>query len=253
MSHAKHQIQPFDPLAKGGVRRYLDAVYPDEYSPTISDINLSELSLTGLADLYGSDKGTLKHCYTTEYEAIINSVINGGNRKLANIKVAEFGVACGSSLKMWLDYLPGGSVVGFDIRPECSRLPLVRSGRASIEIADVSSLDESIRNKYLNTFDLIIDDASHISEQITKTFFATWDWLTPGGVYVIEDLSCTYSNEYAHNYARQFKRREENNRNSFSSFVDELMRTVDQKHSIGRLVYTPQLLAIYKLKSIDKS
>ena len=56
-----------DPFARGGVRRYLDTVAPEEYVPSFGEVNPKDLSLTGLADLYGSDKGRIKHNYTISH------------------------------------------------------------------------------------------------------------------------------------------------------------------------------------------
>ena len=70
-----------DPMARGGVRRYLDTVKPGEYIPNTGEVNLAELSLTGLADLYGSDKGTIKHKYTLVHERIVENLCDA--RKLS--------------------------------------------------------------------------------------------------------------------------------------------------------------------------
>ncbi len=115
-----------DPNARGGVRRYLDTVNPEEYKPRTGEVDLTELSLTGLADLYGSDKGTIKHNYTKHYERIIQDILDtaygGLHRKSASLFIVEAGVACGASLRMWGNYLPASQIIGYDIRPECSKL-----------------------------------------------------------------------------------------------------------------------------------
>ena len=46
-----------DPMARGGVRRYLDTTHPEEYQPNIGEVNLKEVSLTGLADYMALIKG----------------------------------------------------------------------------------------------------------------------------------------------------------------------------------------------------
>ena len=60
-----------DPRARGGIKRYLDTVKPEEYTPDFGDIDPKTLSLTALADAYGSDKGKIKHNYTKFYEELI--------------------------------------------------------------------------------------------------------------------------------------------------------------------------------------
>ena len=88
-----------DPLARGGARRYLDTTPPEEYSPDTGEVNLKEISLTGLADLYGSDKGTIKHNYCLVYEKLVEKIINTIPRNQVQITIGEIGVACGASFE----------------------------------------------------------------------------------------------------------------------------------------------------------
>ena len=85
-----------DPFARGGVRRYLDTVAPEEYVPMFGEVNPQDLSLTGLADLYGSDKGRIKHNYTMHYERIIEDLcrLEGVPRADCMFDIAEAGIAC---------------------------------------------------------------------------------------------------------------------------------------------------------------
>ena len=80
-----------DPFARGGVRRYLDTVAPEEYVPNFGEINPQDLSLTGLADLYGSDKGRIKHNYTKHYQQIIDDLcrLEGVPRQDCMFEIAE--------------------------------------------------------------------------------------------------------------------------------------------------------------------
>ena len=111
-----------DPMARGGARRYLDTTPPEEHRPQFGEVNLSQLSLTGLADLYGSDKGTIKHNYAVVYERIVHQLLNGRNRLDSEINIGEVGVACGASLRMWGNYLPSSKIFGFDVRVDCRKL-----------------------------------------------------------------------------------------------------------------------------------
>ena len=106
---------------RGGVRRYFDTVTPEEYVPQTGEVDLTEISLTGLADLYGSDKGTIKHNYTHIYEQILRE-LGVTHRKTHSLRLAEIGVACGASLRMWANHLPAATIEGFDIQPECANL-----------------------------------------------------------------------------------------------------------------------------------
>ena len=58
-------------------------------------------------------------------------------------------------------------------------------------------------NAKIMPFDLIIDDGSHKSEDSLLSFRFLWDYVSPGGSYVIEDLTCSanqrWQNGKAHN------------------------------------------------------
>ena len=228
-----------DKRAKGGKRRYLDTVAPEEYVPETGEIDLSELSLTGLADLFGSDKGTLKHGYTDVYDAIIQDMLNGRNRKSTQLRIAEFGVACAASLRMWANYLPTSEIIGLDIREDCAKL-CSDLDNVRIEICDPAQWAPE------QAFDLIVDDASHIAEQIVAAVRNCWQRVKPGGFYVVEDLACTYSDQYTESYRKTFGTDVINNRSAVMGLVDELMRIIDARGDVAELRYHPQLLIIKK-------
>lgn len=222
---------------RGGVRRYLDTVKPEEYTPQTGEVDLTELSLTGLADLYGSDKGNIKHLYTPVYEKLIADLTP--NRKTARLRVGEIGVACGASLRMWANYLPQSQIEGFDIRPDCANLckdlPNVK-----ITISDVRKLEQ----RY---YDLFVDDGSHIAEDIVDTLVHCQTWVRSGGYYVIEDLGCTYSPEYAAKFNQHFDTKKPNNRNLMLTLFDQLSRMVDGKvGTFSEMYYYPQMWVLKK-------
>ena len=43
-----------------------------------------------------------------------------------------------------------------------------------------------------STFDIIIDDGSHICSDVIRTFQYCFDYLAPGGKFIIEDLHTSY-------------------------------------------------------------
>lgn len=233
-----------DPKARGGVRRYLDTVKPEEYLPQTGEADLSEMSLTGLADLFGSDKGNIKHRYTQVYEPLINMICaqQGDTRKSAQLYIAEAGVACGASLHMWSHYLPESTIVGYDVRPECAELCRDLEN-VRIVIADPAKMDEPDDAP----FDVFIDDASHIAEQIVDMFKNCWPWVRKGGYYIIEDLGCTYSDAYTQQFRKHFDPAAVNDRGAIIRMMDHLMKCVDVQSEIAEINYHPQLLVLRKL------
>lgn len=229
-----------DKMARGGVRRYLDTTTPEEYCPNTGEVNLFELSLTGLADLYGSDKGTIKHRYTGVYERVISSLLGQVDRKEGGLSIVEFGVACGASLRMWATYLPKSIVTGFDVRPECSTLC------ADLENVTICISDPRAHKFENSRNDLIIDDASHISEDIVDNFQNSWPSLKNGGYYIIEDLACTYNPKYTADFSKTFGRPVKNDRSTILALIDSLMRLADQRSTVATIEYHPQMLIIRK-------
>lgn len=226
---------------RGGVKRYLDTVKPEEYKPDTGEIDLSELSLTGLADLYGSDKGTIKHGYTKHYEKIVDELLAGRDRKKAPLVIVEAGVACGASLRMWGNYLPGSRIIGYDIRPECAEL-CKDMGNVDIRIANLCEDASSVPTGT----DLFVDDASHISEDMFAMFKNCWRDVRSGGYYIVEDMSCTYNPAYTEQFRAHFDKGAVNDRGAVTQWMDGLMRAVDSRTGVEEIRYYPQMLVIKK-------
>jgi SAM-dependent methyltransferase len=133
---------------------------------------------------YTSDKW--EH-YLPIYEAAFSRFTARGQP----IHLLEIGVQNGGSLQLWSKYLPEGStIVGIDIDPACIRLPM--EANISIRIGDATdpvALDHMLGDA---KFDVIIDDGSHHSHHLIATFEDCFKRLGPGGVYIIEDLHCSY-------------------------------------------------------------
>jgi O-antigen biosynthesis protein len=143
---------------------------------------------------YASDKW--EH-YLPIYEAAFSKFIARGQP----IRLLEIGVQNGGSLQVWSKYLPQDStVVGIDIDPACVRLPM--EANVSIRIGDAA--DPIALNNMLQDaeFDVIIDDGSHHSDQVIATFEACFKRLRPGGIYVIEDLHCSYDASHGGGFRR---------------------------------------------------
>jgi len=130
--------------------------------------------------------------YLPIYEAAFDGLIARGRP----IRLLEIGVQNGGSLEIWSKYLPPGSIiVGIDIDKACANLPV--SPNVFIHIGDASdpvSLDHMLGDAH---FDVIIDDGSHRSDQIIAAFQACFPRrLNPNGLYIVEDLHCSYSTSY---------------------------------------------------------
>jgi cyclopropane fatty-acyl-phospholipid synthase-like methyltransferase len=191
----------------------LDATPPADYDPP-RPIDYASASLTGIADHFKTDKGSIKHRYTEVYERYLAPL-----RARTGVRLLEIGVACGASLKMWSKYFRDAVVVGVDLREGCAGLcrgyPAI-----SIRIADARAARQP------ESFDVIIDDGSHISADIVDIFRVNWPSLVPGGLYFIEDLKCTHNPLYPRQTAiraapERFERRH------FVEFIDRQLVEMD--------------------------
>ena len=150
-------------------------------------------NLTELANKYGTDKGTMS--YGHGYSVIYNELFKDWQDK--SIKLLEIGVCDprfpGASLKMWEEYFFNGKIIGLDINPEALNFT---SDRINIWIEDQNNYGNLILLAWVGypSFDIIIDDGSHVGEHILTSFKALWSSVKPGGYYIIEDLHSAYTN-----------------------------------------------------------
>ena len=142
------------------------------------------------AAAYDTDKAEHPH-YLRSYEQYFRPLLG------KEIKLLELGVYRGGSLLLWRDYFEKGLIVGLDLHPVALDDP---SGRIRIYQGmqqDTALLDRIARETAPEGFDVIIDDCSHIGELTRISFWHLFDHhLKPGGLFVIEDWSCSYWNSW---------------------------------------------------------
>lgn len=64
-------------------------------------------------------------------------------------------------------------------------------------VGDINSLESRAAiERCSRFFDVIIDDGSHHSSDVMKTFAQYFPLLRDGGIYVVEDLHCSYWSEF---------------------------------------------------------
>ncbi|MGX9981111.1 glycosyltransferase [Methylobacterium fujisawaense] len=108
------------------------------------------------------------------------------------VDLLEIGVQNGGSLELWAAWLPKQSVItGIDIDEKVGDLKFA-SPRVTAHVADATKVEELSRVLGRRTFDIIIDDGSHVSSDIISTLRALYERVRPGGLYIIEDLHCSY-------------------------------------------------------------
>jgi cephalosporin hydroxylase len=109
----------------------------------------------------------------------------------------EIGVNNGGSLEIFASFFTNAlNIVGVDINNRCSEISFGDS-RIEVKISDASSpeLTRDLAQIY-QEFDIVLDDGSHHSRDIVSTFINLVELMRPGGTYIIEDLCCSYWEEY---------------------------------------------------------
>lgn len=131
-----------------------------------------------------SDKWSL---YLTEYERIFADYRN------KPIRLLEIGIQNGGSLEIWPKYFKKAKFfVGCDINPDCTKLVY---DDPNIRIIHGNSTDPAVLEKIIKCsekFDIIIDDGSHKSSDIIKSFALYFPILEEGGIFIVEDIHCSY-------------------------------------------------------------
>lgn len=109
------------------------------------------------------------------------------------VSLLEIGVNNGGSLEVYAKYFDQAKIlIGCDIDERCRQLDFADS-RIKVVIGDATSTATKAEiNALSGSFDLIIDDGSHNSGDIIKGFISYFPLLSDGGIYVVEDLCCSY-------------------------------------------------------------
>jgi hypothetical protein len=141
-------------------------------------------TLDELALKHGTDKASSDHGYTKYYELYFDSYRD------FDFKFLEIGVYDGSSVKLWKEYFTKAEITSIDIDPRCT---MYTEDRINIEIGDQTdpAFLRQVNAKY-GSFSIILDDGGHSNKQQIVSFETLFPLLNPGGIYVIEDLHCSY-------------------------------------------------------------
>jgi GT2 family glycosyltransferase len=113
------------------------------------------------------------------------------------VAILEVGVQNGGSLELWGEYFARATVVvGCDIDPACESLQF-KTDRIHVVTGDANTAQCARRIAAISqSFDIIIDDGSHTSRDIIALFSRYFGLLKDDGLYVVEDLHCSYWKDY---------------------------------------------------------
>ncbi len=135
-----------------------------------------------------SDKWAL---YLNEYERLFRPLRD------APVTLLEIGIQNGGSLQIWEKYFPKAErILGCDINAACAQLSY-DSAKIELIISDINQPSTLARIFSLtSSFDIVIDDGSHTSGDIIQSFCNLFPRLKQGGLFIAEDLHCSYWENY---------------------------------------------------------
>lgn len=113
------------------------------------------------------------------------------------IRLLEIGIQNGGSLEIWAEYFPVATLLlGCDVNPLCGKLSF-KDQRIAVVVENACSVDGAQKIKYYSSsFDFVIDDGSHRSGDIVVAFSKYFPMILEGGIFIAEDLHCSYWREF---------------------------------------------------------
>jgi FtsJ-like methyltransferase len=112
------------------------------------------------------------------------------------VTLLELGVHTGESLKVWASYFPLGTIIGVDIveNNDFSGYPNIVFECG--DQTDPDRLKEICLAHAANGLDIIVDDASHIGLNSAASYATLFPYLSPGGLYIVEDWGTGYFDDW---------------------------------------------------------
>lgn len=147
------------------------------------------VDVTVLCDIFGCNKSTGQFAHSEMYDKLFVPFRD------KPITLLEIGVNCGRSMSVWKHYFSQASIYGIDIK---KRREMLDRGHSSvvkmIDQSDVKRLTKFAKEN--GPFDIIIDDGSHMMSHQISSFEVLWPYVTPEGLYIIEDTETSYIDKY---------------------------------------------------------
>jgi hypothetical protein len=161
--------------------------------------------------------------------------------------VVEVGVQNGGSLEIYSKYFNNSKkIIGLDIDHNCVNISFEDSEKILLLIGDVKNLKDEVGN-LTQGIDLFIDDGSHTSSDIIITFVKYFDEIADGGMYIIEDLHCSYFKDFGGGIFHKF---------SSMNFLRTLSDLVNLEHWVAQANnenLLDKFLQFYKIECLPQS
>jgi GR25 family glycosyltransferase involved in LPS biosynthesis len=155
--------------------------------------------LTSIGAEYQTDK--VSHGFTQYYETLL------GHLRNESVNFLEIGVFYGSSIRMWRDYFANGIIYGIDTFKGIQGNGMTFNNptdfydhwkSSKLERVELIKCDQSKKSdlkdfvKYCKknniTFDVILDDGSHMMRDQQISMGILFELVKDGGYYIVEDI-----------------------------------------------------------------
>lgn len=149
-------------------------------------------------------------------------------------KILEIGVFGGGSLELWEKYFGvGTSILGVDIAPEC--LEQQHGPNTKIILGNQGDVNfwDTVLKEY-SSFDIIIDDGSHVMRDQIVTMEKLFPHLNNNGVYICEDTHTSYWDGW-----------QSANCDTFLNYSKKLTDIVNREHYRGKTPVSQSELNTY--------
>jgi len=135
------------------------------------------------------------------------------------VRVLELGVSRGGSLDIWRKYFgPDARIVGIDVDPACAERVDPENAVIIGDQSDAGVLAAAIE-RLGGGVDLVIDDGSHLGRHQVASFEYLYPRISERGIYVCEDLHCSYWESHEGGYRRP------------GTFIEFSKGLIDQLHA----------------------
>jgi demethylmacrocin O-methyltransferase len=182
------------------------------------------MTIDELAKKHNTDKSSLDHNYTQFYQKYFDKYVKNP-KKILELGIYTTGVVninnAGASLRMWSEYYKDSTIIGLDITdysainnhpdyPNINTFTCNGEMRKDDDFNQITNpwlrqlynqgemiggkigLDKAIE-KFGSEYDIIIDDGPHTMSSQHIFFGCMFKHLKSGGLFVIEDISTSYS------------------------------------------------------------
>jgi len=134
---------------------------------------------------YKDDPNSHRHAYSAVYDLLF------ANLRYQPIVFGELGILDNSSMHAWRSFFPNATLYGFEYQAHLMeqakghRLP--RTHYVAADIGDTRLFYDAL-NGTQKTFDVLIDDSTHLFDHQINFVKVAVDFVKPGGMVIVEDI-----------------------------------------------------------------